>query len=317
MHNDDRLLGVLQPSQNSPAKSQKYWLNDGTLIVQVDENAYKVHGGLLDRLSPRFSALSRTHKNNHETPYVVIPNDVGVTGNDFEALLEHLYHDIPLASDPSFTRVASVLRASSELDFSSISALARRKLLDIFPKRLEDLVQYPDAPDDALSLAVQYDVFPIQKALYYRVATHLHLDDDDPDSNQTATSANDASTVSTTPPSDTIARLSPELIRKSKNLLDDLLAHFTPVLFTVATAHHMACTDVFAETWMPLVIQPALENNGLCKPIETLQTIIDLDWKAHGLCEDCVRDKREEWRGEQEDIWKKMNTWLGLQNEAE
>lgn len=79
----------------------------------------------------------------------------------------------------------------------------------------------------------------------------------------------------------------------------------------------MACTDVFAEAWMPLVIQPALENNGLCKPIETLQTIIDLDWKVQGLCEECVEDKREEWRGEQKDVWDKMDIWLGLSSDRQ
>lgn len=102
------------------------------------------------------------------------------------------------------------------------------------------------------------------------------------------------------------------MLQKCKDLLDNLIGHFTPILFTVATAGHMACTDVFAEAWMPLVIQPALENNGLCKPIETLQTIIDLDWKVQGLCEECVEDKRQEWRGEQKDVWDKMDLWLGL-----
>ena len=74
----------------------------------------------------------------------------------------------------------------------------------------------------------------------------------------------------------------------------------------------MECTDVFAEAWMPLVISPALGNNGLCKPIETLQTIIDLDWKEQGLCAECVQVKREEWRGEQKDVWDKLDDWLKL-----
>lgn len=74
----------------------------------------------------------------------------------------------------------------------------------------------------------------------------------------------------------------------------------------------MTCTDVFAETWMPLVIQPALENGGLCRPLETLQAIADLDWAANGLCDECVKAKHEEWRSEQEDIWNRMGNWLEL-----
>lgn len=108
--------------------------------------------------------------------------------------------------------------------------------------------------------------------------------------------------------------LPPDVLKQCKELLDQLIGHFTPILYTVATAGHMSCTDVLAETWMPLVIQPAFENNGLCKPIETLQAIIDLDWTTHGLCQECVIAKREEWKEEQETVWKKMDGWLGLQN---
>lgn len=75
----------------------------------------------------------------------------------------------------------------------------------------------------------------------------------------------------------------------------------------------MPCTDVFAEMWMPLVIQPALINSGLCRPIETLKEIIDLDWDSHGVCESCVVDKREEWRAEQRTMWVKLDDWIGLQ----
>lgn len=88
------------------------------------------------------------------------------------------------------------------------------------------------------------------------------------------------------------------------------MEHFTPVLFTVATAGHMACTDVFAEKWMPLVIQPALDDNGLCRPLETLDRIIGIDWAAEGLCAECVREKTDEWRGEQRAVWEAMDRWL-------
>lgn len=63
---------------------------------------------------------------------------------------------------------------------------------------------------------------------------------------------------------------------------------------------------------MPLVISPALGNNGLCKPLETLQAIIELDWKEHGLCEECVQSKREEWKGEQKEVWDRLDSWLGI-----
>lgn len=89
-----------------------------------------------------------------------------------------------------------------------------------------------------------------------------------------------------------------------------IIEHFTPILFTPATTSHMACTDVFAETWMQLVIQPAIENDGVYKPLETLQKVIDIDWGYHGLCPPCVIDKRAEWQREQEDIWEKIDSWI-------
>lgn len=72
----------------------------------------------------------------------------------------------------------------------------------------------------------------------------------------------------------------------------------------------MACTDIFAEQWMPLVIAPSLSDDGVSQPFETLQRIIDTDWKSLGMCEDCVEEKKIEWRGEMDMVWEKMDVWL-------
>lgn len=74
----------------------------------------------------------------------------------------------------------------------------------------------------------------------------------------------------------------------------------------------MACTDMFAEKWMPLVIGPALEDNGLCTPIETLRKIQKIRWEDEGLCAECCKEKREEWEEEARDIWNKLDGWLDL-----
>lgn len=95
-------------------------------------------------------------------------------------------------------------------------------------------------------------------------------------------------------------------------LQDALIAHFTPILFTVATAGHMECTDIFAETWMPDVIAPALANNGLCRPIETLREIGAVRWEDKGVCDECCREKRAEWEEEVRVVWNKVDEWLAL-----
>lgn len=89
-----------------------------------------------------------------------------------------------------------------------------------------------------------------------------------------------------------------------------VIDHFTPILFTPATTPHMACTDVFADTWMNLVISPALEDGGVYKPIETLERLKRIEWAQRGLCAECVEEKRKEWTGEQETIWALVEKWL-------
>jgi hypothetical protein len=72
----------------------------------------------------------------------------------------------------------------------------------------------------------------------------------------------------------------------------------------------MACTDIFAEQWMPLVIGPALETSGLCQPVETLRSIQQIDWEKQGLCKECCEEKRVEWEEEIRAIWDKLDSWI-------
>jgi len=76
----------------------------------------------------------------------------------------------------------------------------------------------------------------------------------------------------------------------------------------------MPCTDALAEHWMTSVIGPALSDStkGVSAPIEALQEIYEIDWVGLGLCEECVRDKRVEWKGEIDTIWERMDEWLSI-----
>jgi hypothetical protein len=100
------------------------------------------------------------------------------------------------------------------------------------------------------------------------------------------------------------------LAQRCTYLMHQIIGHFTPNLFTPPTSSHMACTDVFADKWMTLVIQPALECDGVYKPLETLQKMIEIDWGKEGLCSACVVEKKAEWKDEQEIVWAKMDEWL-------
>lgn len=76
----------------------------------------------------------------------------------------------------------------------------------------------------------------------------------------------------------------------------------------------MACTDALAEHWMTSVISPALSDptRGVNAPIEALQNVSEIDWAGLGLCQECVRNKREEWKEEMDTIWEKMDEWLSI-----
>jgi len=98
-----------------------------------------------------------------------------------------------------------------------------------------------------------------------------------------------------------------------RSLMTRVIDHFTPILFTPATTPHMACTDVFADTWMTSVISPAIETGGVYRPIETLERIRGLDWIKRGLCSTCVEEKHKEWREEQENVWAMIERWLEVE----
>lgn len=143
--------------------------------------------------------------------------------------------------------------------------------------------------------------FKVRKPLFYGLMTTPSLDAESNDSQL------DVSTSSTKR-----YPLSADNLERCTNLMTLTIEYFTPMLFTPPATSHMACTDVFADTWMSHVIQPALEDDGVYKPIETLERIKDIDWGKEGLCASCVEEKKEEWTEEQDKIWHLMDDWLAL-----
>jgi hypothetical protein len=173
----------------------------------------------------------------------------------------------------------------------------------------------------------------MQKAVYYMlVASTDYNFDSDPDSDTTplfhdtgavlAMPSVEQDTASMTKRSELLANsgnvnkdahpriLSQTDAKRCTQLMTCLIDHFTPILFTPPATPHIPCTDVFADTWMSLVIQPGLENDAVYKPLETLQRMKDTDWAKEGLCQSCVKEKHQEWTEEQGNIWNSMDEWL-------
>ena len=86
----DKIAGGPQAKRHD-----KYWLDDGSMILRSQDILYKVHRTLLHRHSNLFRALSSCgHAQIIDGVEVTtIPEELNVNSADVEALLEHLYHD--------------------------------------------------------------------------------------------------------------------------------------------------------------------------------------------------------------------------------
>ena len=101
-------MGIQEESiiRNHPV----YWLDDGSLVLDVEVQRFKVHRTLLSRHSRFFASLSST---SHESSgsglttnglptvvktqgfdHIVLEQRKEVRAEDVEALLQHLYHDV-------------------------------------------------------------------------------------------------------------------------------------------------------------------------------------------------------------------------------
>jgi len=86
-----------------------YWFDDGSLVLEVEVQRFKVHRTLLSRHSRFFSSISTPQEisgsviTTNDPPTVVqtqafdrivLEQRKEVKAEDVEALLQHLYHDV-------------------------------------------------------------------------------------------------------------------------------------------------------------------------------------------------------------------------------
>ncbi|KAI0347577.1 hypothetical protein BDW22DRAFT_248 [Trametopsis cervina] len=281
------------------SRSPEFWADEGTLVLILRNEGFKLHRSLIHGQSNRIAELEASNlssdMNNDEYGLAVLRLPDGTADPaDFSVLLRHIYSetDMKLFTGLSGCRkLCSLIRVSSptQMDCPAIYSAARLRLQELLGAGLGALEpEYREDAEDILSVVSQYDLQPLQKRLLYTVATTSHFDSLEPH------------------PS-----LPSALTTLCATLQDNLIAHFTPILFTVATtATHMNCTNIFAEEWMPLVIGPALEDSGLCRPVETLRMIQKVRWEEHGLCAECCKEKRGEWEEEIRTVWDMIDGWI-------
>ncbi|KAK7033203.1 BTB domain-containing protein [Favolaschia claudopus] len=333
---------IVQQSTSKAAQHPIFWLDDASLVLEVEDTMFKVHRTLLARRSPFITDSVKRTQTSHDSldtangglDHVKIDPSLKVSALDLEILLQHFYHDMPLSSDSEFPQIASIIRVSSpeQLHFPQIHESALRYLTNLFPSGPVPFL-HPPHLEAALALATAFNVTSIQKGLLYSLVTSATFDTEGAISQDTNQDLSDSESVGghhvqgNTDPSTTSAAgpglavadspsgahkhmLSPLDSQRCTRLMTHLIDYFSPILFTPPATRHMACTDVFAETWMKLVIQPAIDDEGVYKPLETLERIKNVPWATVGLCGECILEKNAEWTEEQETIWKLMDQWV-------
>ncbi|GAW09704.1 hypothetical protein LENED_011882 [Lentinula edodes] len=243
-----------------------YWFNDGDTILHQkflsnhDDNdiVYRIHHSKFSwPESPKFlpSSSSRTMAEIdldeelldglNGCKYVVLEHEQAIDANDLVVLLDHFYGKSVLCPESDLTtRIVPILRITSpdQLNIPTLHEEAKNYFVRSFPNNAQELAKFQgQCAEEAMALAIQYDIRQPQKPLLYYLATQTHLELHDADSQDSRTSVSTLShTIST-----------------------HMISLFTPLLFTPPPTSHMECTDALAEHWMPLVIAPAIEDSAM------------------------------------------------------
>lgn len=118
MANDDLSSQLPSSSTSTDAQSdispKSFWFADGSVIVSLSTDRFKLHKPLLTEHSPFLASLPTTHVEGQDVPVMQIPDGLADV-KDFTVLLENLYNDVYVSRLPcSHLRFASThyLKAS-------------------------------------------------------------------------------------------------------------------------------------------------------------------------------------------------------------
>lgn len=314
-------------------KHPDYWLEDGSVIIIVEDTAFRVYRSLITRLSPQFfsdccqtMALANGQTQDEVSlPCFTVRSEKGIAKEDFEALIAHILHDITITEDTAFAHILRLFMVSSASkgNFAKIHCLAKNHL-DAYMHRNPLDIDFSGYNLIASALDSLYEgkdkslERSLKRALYYSYATQdgVTFEDGSADADPGAKKPDDAQA-----PVVHKNHLSKEDAAICERVMAQLSETFSPTLFQPPAALHMYCTDVYAALWMERAIQPAFENNGTANPFSTLRRLCTLDWKREAdeslgersqPCDGCLENMRQQWNDEAHAIWEMMDTWLSV-----
>ncbi|KAH7911873.1 hypothetical protein BJ138DRAFT_1112858 [Hygrophoropsis aurantiaca] len=153
---------------------RRYWFNDGDIVLEVDDQLFKVHRSIL-MCSLIFADMlelpqSENVENIDGCPSVKMPGD---SARDWNAVLSWMYDRIGFARQPVvFQVLAGTMRISTKYEIYDLREWAKRELFSRWPIDLTKMNNnaLPHAAE-AICLARECDIPEILPAAFYALST--------------------------------------------------------------------------------------------------------------------------------------------------
>ncbi|KAJ7681987.1 hypothetical protein DFH06DRAFT_972136 [Mycena polygramma] len=301
-------------------KHDVHWALDGSIVIQIQDIKFKLHKSHLAKHSPWFSGLfdgatvtggeyvERVDDDGSTPMYILsLPR---LTAKDFTRLLDGFDNAIIYVhQDPSFPRIASILRAATLLSFPDFRDWAIRLLEDRWSPALADLSteRITHATESVLlSRACGAPTF-LKRAMYelVRLAGYGQTPNREgvagPDFYALVRAREQLTAL-------WVQTVSPY----SQDFVD--CAGAAPV--PPAPPAEVECTTANAllagKAHRKLMQESGIVDDYLYDPVCGLQALIEADWAAEGYCAPCVALRRKVWAGRREKIWENLDVWFGL-----
>ncbi|KAL1717022.1 hypothetical protein EV715DRAFT_274641 [Schizophyllum commune] len=295
---------------------ERFWLQDGNVVVHLDGVGFKLHRSRLASQSPWFKALFDKRAgfdppaDNTFPDFRDIPVEVEdgcdvydlhatyVSSEDFAALLAAMEDAVSFRySAPSFPVHAAIFAAASSLNFPAYRAYALKAMEEEFSPRLET-VTAECKPHAALAVSVgnNWSLRQLYKRAFYELARNPDV------------MAEDCGFL------DDTGQLVPSnmLTLEVFNFQKKLSKAWTEVL--LPSGPKFSCRGCFSDDpanyWAP--IQEGIMSKFALDPICGLQALVNVDWAKHGHCSMCRKRRRIDFATKRAKLWDDMDEWLAV-----
>lgn len=208
-----------------------------------------------------------------------------------------------LSSPPPFNTLASILRASKTLSFKEWSNIASITLGTMWSSDLKEIPSKLPAnlfahAVDAFLLSKEYNLSSVHKRAAYELLRSEILGQQD---------GVDEGILKTLSKPDLLHLLySQEKMRQEWREI----AGSPPLVDKAKCSAGCRSSDAaHIQNWMSV----GLYDKWIRDPIGGLDELIGWNWASKGYCDQCIDTWKAGWRKKKNQVWEKLDQWLGLQ----